>query len=192
MHGAPINALVVERQTQRFQKPSSQDMGVRVSPSAPIVLVAERQTRRLQIPLPLRRAGSSPAGDTNSRAWRNGSRGRPNPGFMQVRILPPAPIRAPFAKRQRHLVYTQTFGGSSPSGSTVPLAQRESVALTGRRPLVRSQRGTPPLAGSSMVEPTLDKHLTWVRFPTGQPMSDAKPQTRMERERTFNPSACGS
>src|SRR5262249_37238485 len=148
-------------------------MGVRVSPSAPIVLVAERQTRRLQIPLPLRRAGSSPAGDTNSRAWRNGSRGRLNPGFMQVRILPPAPIRAPFAKRQRHLVYTQTFGGSSPSGSTVPLAQRKSVALTGRRPLVRSQRGT--LACSSMVELTLDKTLTWARFPTSKPTLDVSP-----------------
>ena len=27
-------------------------------------------------------------------------------------------LHAPFAKRQRHLAYTQTFGGSSPSGST--------------------------------------------------------------------------
>src|SRR5207249_149607 len=27
-------------------------------------------------------------------------------------------FHAPFAKRQRHLAYTQTFGGSSPSGST--------------------------------------------------------------------------
>ena len=27
-------------------------------------------------------------------------------------------IDAPFAKRQRHLAYNQTFGGSSPSGST--------------------------------------------------------------------------
>ena len=167
----------MERQTQRFQKPSSQDVGVQVSPSAPIVLVAERQTRRLQIPLPLRRAGSSPAGDTNSRAWRNGSRGRLNPGFMQVRILPPAPIRAPFAKRQRHLVYTQTFGGSSPSGSTthVPLAQRKSLALTWRRPLVRASEAHHSLACSSMVEPALDRRLTWVRFPTGQPMLDAKP-----------------
>jgi hypothetical protein len=29
-------------------------------------------------------------------------------------------LDAPFAKRQRHLAYTQTFGGSSPSGSTTP------------------------------------------------------------------------
>jgi hypothetical protein len=39
---------VVERQTQRSQKPSSQDMGVQVSPSAPIAPVAEWQTRRSQ------------------------------------------------------------------------------------------------------------------------------------------------
>jgi hypothetical protein len=45
------HALVVERQTQRFQKPSSQDMGVQVSPSAPVAPVAEWQTRRSQKPL---------------------------------------------------------------------------------------------------------------------------------------------
>jgi hypothetical protein len=45
-----VRALVVERQTQRSQKPSSQDMGVQVSPSAPIAPVAEWQTRRSQKP----------------------------------------------------------------------------------------------------------------------------------------------
>ena len=38
--------------------------------------------------------------------------------MLQVRVLRGAPIQAPFAKRQRHLAYAQTFGGSSPSGST--------------------------------------------------------------------------
>jgi hypothetical protein len=49
-----FHALVVERQTQRSQKPSSQDMGVQVSPSAPIAPVAEWQTRRSQKPLSLK------------------------------------------------------------------------------------------------------------------------------------------
>ena len=49
-----LHALVVERQTQRFQKPSSQDMGVQVSPSAPVAPVAEWQTRRSQKPLSLK------------------------------------------------------------------------------------------------------------------------------------------
>jgi hypothetical protein len=49
-----LRALVVERQTQRFQKPSSQDMGVQVSPSAPVAPVAEWQTRRSQKPLSLK------------------------------------------------------------------------------------------------------------------------------------------
>ena len=43
-----------KRQTQRFQKPSSQDMGVQVSPSAPVAPVAEWQTRRSQKPLSLK------------------------------------------------------------------------------------------------------------------------------------------
>jgi hypothetical protein len=64
-----LHALVVERQTQRSQKPSSQDMGVQVSPSAPTAPLAEWQTRRSQKPLSLRRAGSSPARGTNSRVW---------------------------------------------------------------------------------------------------------------------------
>jgi hypothetical protein len=39
---------------------------------------------------------------------------------------------APFAKRQRHLAYTQTFGGSSPSGSTNQNSKRASLVRDAR------------------------------------------------------------
>jgi hypothetical protein len=65
-----LGALVVERQTQRFQKPSSQDMGVQVSPSAPIALWRNGRRGGLKSRCLSRRAGSSPARGTNSRVWR--------------------------------------------------------------------------------------------------------------------------
>jgi hypothetical protein len=65
-----LHALVVERQTQRFQKPSSQDMGVQVSPSAPLPLWRNGRRGGLKSRCLLRRAGSSPARGTNSRVWR--------------------------------------------------------------------------------------------------------------------------
>ena len=88
-------------------------------------------------------AGSKPAAGTAGSPIGRG--GRLKSGMLQVRVLRGAPAQAPFAKRQRHLAYTQTFGGSSPSG------EHHLMAC------------------SSMVEPALDRRLTWVRFPTGQP-----------------------
>ena len=45
-------------------------------------------------------------------------------------------LHAPFAKRQRHLAYTQTFGGSSPSGSTKQSSKHASESeKRGPRPI---------------------------------------------------------
>ena len=51
-----------------------------------------------------------------------------------------------------------------------PFAKRQGIWPTTRHSAVRVRQGAPPsLACSSMAEPALDRRLTWVRFPTGQP-----------------------
>ena len=69
-----------------------------------------------------------------------GRGGRLKSGMLQVRVLRGAPILAPFAKRQRHLAYTQTFGGSSPSGSTIQTTNIQAWSATrGPRPITAWQ-----------------------------------------------------
>ena len=128
-------------QTQRSQKPSSQDMGVQVSPSAPIrprspngrgpaLNVGQVQVRSL----PRVRAGSP-----------IGRGGRLKSGMLQVRVLRGAP-------NHRSL--------------------RQAAKASGLHPDIRrfeSVREHHLMACSSMAEPALDRRLTWVRFPTGQP-----------------------
>src|SRR5436309_12909631 len=103
--------------------------------SAPLVW-ERRKVRGLQrapragSPIGRRHLAQKESSASSNLAWRTilcprspiGRGGRLKSGMLQVRVLRGAPILAPFAKRQRHLAYTQTFGGSSPSGSTIQTA----------------------------------------------------------------------
>ena len=111
-------------QTQRSQKPSSQDMGVQVSPSAPI------RPRS-----PIGRGPALNAGKCRFEARRGHAlvaqlveAAASRAACCRFESCAAHQIIAPFAKRPRHLAYTQTFGGSSPSGSTTcwPVAQWHS------------------------------------------------------------------
>src|SRR6185369_3862258 len=80
------------------------------------------------------------------------------------------------AERDRDMVEA---AGAEPAGRTSYL---ETVLVNGEATGAPDKR----VAGGA-VPPTRPKHDDKRRL-----FADAKPQTRMERERTFNPSACGS
>ena len=128
-------------QTQRSQKPSSQDMGVQVSPSAPI------RPRS-----PIGRGPALNAGKCRFEACRGYAlvaqlveAARLKSGMLQVRVLRSAPN------------YRSLRQAAKASGLHPDIRRFESV------------REHHLMACSSMAEPALDRRLTWVRFPTGKP-----------------------
>ena len=117
----------------------------------------ERQDRSLRR-APCARGGTADTTVSEAVAERHGSSSLPE-RTNSLRVADSGDARhghrsllcqiAPFAKRLRHLAYTQTFGGSSPSGGTkrpehqASLAQWKSAAMTRRRPEVRSLEDAP-------------------------------------------------
>src|SRR5262249_58561908 len=128
------------RQTQRSQKPSSQDMGVQVSPSAPI------RPRS-----PIGRGPALNAGKCRFEACR---------GYALVaQLVEAAASRAACCR----------FESCAAHQLDAPFAKRKASGLHPDIRRFESVREHHLMACSSMVEPALDRRLTWVRFPTGQP-----------------------
>jgi hypothetical protein len=96
----------------------SNDMGVQVSPSAPIVLVAERQTRRLQIPLPC---------------------------GVQVQVLPGTPIRGRggTAHAAGLIPASCRFESCRPHQFALPSPSGKGIRLTPGHSAVRVRQGAP-------------------------------------------------